>query len=50
MKSFAKYLAVQIYQGKLKEDEVYKLYGEYKDEIEAYLAEWRSNEIPVVEE
>lgn len=50
MKSFAKYLATQIYQGRLKEEDVYKLYGEYKDDIEAYLTEWKSQEIPLVEE
>lgn len=45
--SFAKYLARQIYTGKLDEDLVMNTYPKYADEIKKYLDEW-NNSIPYV--
>lgn len=40
----AKYLALRIYNGYLEYNKVIKKYPKYKEEIDAYLAEWEENE------
>lgn len=45
--SFSKYLAMQIYKGKLKEEDVLKMYPKNAEEIKKYLDEW-NNQIPYV--
>lgn len=45
--SFAKYLAIQIYTGKLDEETILKSYPKYADEIRQYLDEW-NKQIPYV--
>lgn len=47
-KGFAKYLANQIYQGKLDEGSVLVTYPEYKDDIKQFLDEM--NMIPIFDE
>ena len=45
--SFAKYLAMQIYKGKLDEEAVMKSYPRESEEIKKYLDEW-NNQIPYI--
>jgi hypothetical protein len=42
----AKYLATQIFQGKLDKESVLNTYPDLKEEIEDYLTKWQT--IPVV--
>ena len=46
MNGLAKYLATQIYQGKLDHDAVINTYSDIKDDIEAYLTDMEV--IPVI--
>lgn len=45
--SLAKYLAMQIYKGKLDEETILKSYPKEAEEIKKYLDEW-NNQIPYV--
>lgn len=41
----SKYLATQIYNGKLDEKEVYDKYPDNKEDIQKYLEDWRSTDV-----
>ncbi len=45
--SFAKYLATQIYKGKMDEETVLNNFPKYADEIKKYLDDW-NNQIPYI--